>query len=77
MRAIQACSPQSPSSVLTLAESNGLDMDSLSVECSLAMQTLLGKDMDSKTDVLFVLSSLRIAFYIAYQATTDCSDYST
>ena len=38
MRSIQACSPHSPnflkpSSICTLAESYGLDMDSLSVEC--------------------------------------------
>ena len=67
MRAIQACSPRSPNflepnSVLILAESYGLDIDSLSIECSLAKQTLLGKSMDSITDVLFELSSLRIAF---------------
>ena len=50
VRSIQACSPCSPNflrpnSIRTLAESYGLDMGSLSVECSLAKPTLLGKDM--------------------------------
>ena len=67
MRSIQACSPHSPNflrpnSIRTLAESYGLDMGSLSVECSLAKPTLLGKDMHSIADVLLELSSLRIAF---------------
>lgn len=67
MRAIQACSPSSsdflqPNSILTLAESYGLDVDSLTVECSLARQTLLGKDLESISNVLLELSSLRLAF---------------
>ena len=67
MRSIQVCSPRSPNflrpnSIRTLAESYGLDMGSLSVECSLAKPTLLGKDMHSIADVLLELSSLRIAF---------------
>ena len=67
MRSIQACSPCSPNflrpnSIRTLAESYGLDMGSVSVECSLAKPTLLGKDMHSIADVLLELSSLRIAF---------------
>ena len=67
MRSIQACSPSSPNflkpnSIRTLAESYGLDMGSLSIECSLAKPTLLGKDMNSIADVLLELSSLRIAF---------------
>ena len=64
MRCIQAYGPRSlrPNSIRTLAECYGLDMGSLSVECSLAKQTLLGKDMNSIADVLLELSSLRIAF---------------
>ena len=66
MRSIQACSPRSPNflrpnRIRTLAESYGLDMGSLSVECSLTKPTLLGKDMHSIADIL-ELSSLRIAF---------------
>ena len=64
MRSIQVCSPHcpnflKPSSIRTLADSYGLDMESLSIECSLAKPTLLGKNMDSIADEL---SSLRIAF---------------
>ena len=67
MRSVQACSPHSPnflkpSSIHTLADSYGLDMDLLSIECSLAKPTLLGKSMDTIADVLVELSSLRISF---------------
>ena len=48
MRAIQSCSPKSPNflkpnNLLPLADSYGLDMTSLSMECSLAKHTLRGK----------------------------------
>ena len=37
-------------------------MDCLSIECSLAKQNLLGKDLNGISDVLIELFSLRIAF---------------
>ena len=67
MRAIQSCSPKSPhflqpDKLLTLANSYGLDVSSLSMECSLAKRTLQSVDIDSISEVLVEISSLRTAF---------------
>ncbi len=67
MRAIQSCSPQSPhflqsDKLFPLANSYSLDIDSLSMECTLAKRTVNGKDMDSISDFLLEISPLRTAF---------------
>ena len=67
MRAIQSCSPKSlnflePNNLLPLADSYGLDMTSLSMECSLAKRTLRGKDFDCISEVLLEVTPLRAAF---------------
>ena len=65
-RAIQysPCCPNflKSSIICTPADSYGLEMESLSIECSLAKSTLLRKNMDSIVDVILELSLLRIAF---------------
>ena len=67
MKAVQGCSPNSPhflqpKTLLPLAESHGLDMSLLSIECSLAKNTLKAKDLDSINEVLLEISSLKEAF---------------
>jgi hypothetical protein len=67
MRAIQACAPRSPhflesSHLAPLADSYGLDKSTLDMECTLAKQTLNGKELDEIIDVLHELSPLRVAF---------------
>ena len=64
MRAIQTCAPGSPNflesdHIAPLTDSYGLDKSALPIECSLAKQTLIGKEV---IDVLHELSPLRIAF---------------
>ena len=67
MRAIQACSPSSatflePNTILSLAESYGIELETLSIECTVAKHTLIGKNMDSIADAYSELSSFKIAF---------------
>ena len=67
MKAVQACSPNSPhflqpQSLLPLAESHGLDMSLLSIEYSLARKTLKAKDLDCISEVLLGICSLKEAF---------------
>ena len=64
MRAVQACSQQSPhsSKLVPLADSYGLDKTSLDTECVLAKRTLNGKELHEVIDVFRELSPLRTAF---------------
>ena len=67
MKAVGACSPDSPNflepkSLLPLAESYGLDTNLLSIECTLARSTLNAKDLDSTSEVLQAIYSLKEAF---------------
>ena len=67
MRAIQACASRSPhflesSHLAPLADSYGLYKSTLDMECTLAKQTLNGKELDEIIDVLHELSPLRVAF---------------
>lgn len=67
MRAIQACTPQSPhflqsEKLFPSADSYSLNTDSLSVECSLVNCTVKGKAMESISDLLLEIAPLGTAF---------------
>ena len=48
--------------IASLTDSYGLDKSTLPIECSLAKQTLIGKNLHEVIDVLHELSPLRTAF---------------
>ena len=67
MRAIQACHPQSEnflnlSTLQPLIDTYDLQVDALTVETTLAKQTLQGKDLNCINDVFLALTSLDCAF---------------
>ena len=67
MKAVGACSPDSPNFLepkilLPLAESYALDTNLLSIECTLARSTLNAKNLDSISEVLQAIPSLKEAF---------------
>ena len=64
MKSVGACSPDSPhflepKILLSLAEPYGLDTNLLSIECILARSTLNAKDLDSISEVLQAIFSLK------------------
>ena len=56
------CNLLEPNSILSFAESYGIELETLSIECTLAKRTLIGKNMDSIADAYSELSSFRTAF---------------
>ena len=67
MRAVQACAPRSlhfleSDQLAPLADSYGLNKNTLDMECSLAKHTLNGKELDEVINVLRELFPLKAAF---------------
>jgi len=67
MKCIHCCNPESPhfldfNSLTAFAEMYGLDKETLSMECKLALRTLSGKEMESINDVFVELLPLKAAF---------------